>query len=271
MKIFIIIAAVMAAIAAATVAIPLLRSRRSRIVGVVAAAVMSGAAAGLYPLWSNWDWRAPAEQQAATDPAVLAMVTKLEQHLKEQPNDQEGWLMMGRSYLALERAEDAVVAYEHATALGKNAEAVLGLGEALSVRAGGDITPQASKLFEEAITLAPDNPKALFYGGFAAALRGDTDLARQRWQALKALHPPAQIEQLLDARIAELGPAGSGTPDGAGQPGTNSPASGSQASTASAAASVNVNISIAPALKARATSGAPLFVFAREPGGSGSA
>ena len=58
------------------------------------------------------------------------------------------------------------------------------------------------------MTLSPDNPKALLYGGFAAAIRGDRTLARSRWQALKDLHPPPQIVQMLDARIAELGPSG---------------------------------------------------------------
>jgi cytochrome c-type biogenesis protein CcmH len=195
------------------------------------------------------------------------MVAKLEQHLKDEPDDQAGWLMMGRSYMTLERIEDAVVAFQHANSLGKNPDAALGLGEALSVRAGGEITPQASQLFEEALQLAPDNPKALFYGGFAAALRGNTDLARQRWQALKDLHPPPQIEQMLDARLAELGPD---TSPGAIRPGTSPSPGGTNASAAvSAAARVNVNISIAPALRARVAGGAPLFVFAREPGGSG--
>ena len=255
MKAFILIAALMAAIAAAAVAIPLLRTRRSRIAGLVAAAIISGAAAGLYPLWSNWDWRDAADHRAAADPNVIAMVAKLEQHLKEEPDDLTGWLMMGRSYIALERAADAVVAFQHAYSLGRNnADAALGLGEALSVRAGGEITPQASQLFEEALKLAPDNPKALFYGGFAAAVRGDATLARRRWTALEDLHPPPQIQQMLAARLAELGPA---------------PGAGTDASPLSAAAQVNVNISIAPALKARVTSGAPLFVFAREPGATG--
>jgi cytochrome c-type biogenesis protein CcmH len=269
MKTFIIVAALMAVIAAAAVALPLLRARRSRIVGVLAAAIMSAAAAGLYPLWSNWDWHAAVDPKAhaAADPAVIAMVAKLEQHLKDEPNDSTGWLMAGRSYIVLERADDAVVAFQHAYSLSKNADAALGLGEALSVRAGGDITPQASQLFEEALALGPDNPKALFYGGFAAAIRGNTSLARQRWQALKDQHPPPQIEQMLDARIAELGPA---LEAGTLQSGTNTSASGTNASAAvSAAAQVNVNISVAPALQARVTSGTPLFIFAREPGGSG--
>jgi cytochrome c-type biogenesis protein CcmH len=266
MTTFIVVAALMAAIAAATVAVPLLRSQRSRLLGVLAAALVAGAAAGLYPLWSNWDWDAPADARAAQSPDVLAMVSKLEQHLKDQPSDLEGWLMLGRSYMALERADDAVMAYQHAYDLGKGADAALGLAEALSVRAGGEITPQAGELFEEALKQTPDNPKALFYGGFAAAIRGDRGLARERWQALKELHPPKQIEDMLDARLAELGPEPNAKP-GAGT--TPLPGGTSASAGVSAAAQVDVKITVAPALKARVTSGAPLFVFAREPGGSG--
>jgi cytochrome c-type biogenesis protein CcmH len=150
----------------------------------------------------------------------------------------------------------------------------MGLGEAVSLRAGGDITPQAAQLFEDALDLAPANPKALLYGGFAAAVRGDRALARTRWQALKALNPPPQIVQMLDARIAELGPPAGGPAVGgaAGMApaGTSASTAGTGASTGgSNGAEVTVNISIAPALKSRLVSEAPLFVFAREPGSRG--
>src|SRR5271168_1821938 len=168
---FLVVAAIMAAIAATAVAVPLLRDRNSRMVGAMAAVLVIGAAAGLYPLWSNWDWHAPAAAPAAPRPDIMAMVAKLEKHLQDQPDDQQGWLMLGRSYMALERSDDAVAAYDHAHRLGKSAEAALGLGEALSMRAGGDITPDAAQLFEEALSEAPSNPKALLYGGFAAAIR----------------------------------------------------------------------------------------------------
>jgi cytochrome c-type biogenesis protein CcmH len=256
---FLILAGLMAVVAALAVALPLLRDKTSRVLGGVTALLVVGAAAGLYPLWSNWDWRAPVQAQAPAGPDIAAMVTKLEQHLHELPSDMSGWLMLGRSYLALERLDDAVDAYDHAHKLGKNADAALGLGEAISLRAGGEITPQASELFEEALTLAPNNPKALLYGGFAAATRGDRALARSRWQALKDLHPPPQIEQMLDARIADLGPVGTNT----SPPGTSTSAEGS------APADVAVNIRIAPALKSRLKSETPLFLFAREPGSQG--
>ena len=263
MSAFLIVAALMAAVAATIVAVPLLRDKRSRIIGALAACLVAGAAAGLYPLWSNWDWHAPVQAPSMPAPDVLAMVTKLEQHMREDPNDLAGWLMLGRSYLALQRMDDAVNAYDRAHRLDSNStEAALGLGEAISLRAGGQISPEASKLFEDALTLEPSNPKALLYGGFAAATRGDRALARSRWQALKDLHPPPQIEQMLDVRIASLGLAE--------ESGTNaSPAGTSASPQGTAAAQVTVNIRIAPALKSRLKPETPLFVFAREPDSRG--
>src|SRR6266404_9099355 len=262
MNTFLVIAAVMAAIAAGAVALPLLRDRQSRLLGAVLGALVIGASAGLYPLWSNWNWHAPAQSEAAAGPDVAAMVAKLEKQLQDQPNDPAGWLMLGRSYLTLNRLDEAIVAYDHAHQLdSKSADAAMGLGEAMSLRAGGDITPQAAQLFEDALALAPGNPKALLYAGFAAAVRGDRALARTRWQALKALNPPPQIVQMLDARIAELGAPPAGT--------SASPAGTSASTGPSSPAEVTVNISLAPALKSRLVSEAPLFVFAREPGSRG--
>src|SRR3984893_1753768 len=210
MTLFVVVAALMAALAASAVAVPLWRHRQSRAVGAAPAVLIVAAAAALCPLWSTWHWHESAHNPAA-GPDVAAMVAKLETHLREDPNDVTGWVMLGRSYVALERMDDAIVAYDHAHRLDAgNAEAALGLGEAMSLRAGGNITPEAAKLFEQALAVEPGNPKALLYGGFAAAARGDVTVARARWLALKEMHPPAQIEQLLDARIAELSAAGSG-------------------------------------------------------------
>ena len=199
MNTFIFIAAVMAAIAATAVAFPLLRSPRSRLAGALAGVLVMAAAAGLYPLWSNWNWRAAMAAKPAVDPQVLEMVAKLERHMKDAPDDIKGWLLLGRSDLALERADGADHAYEHAHRLDpNNVEALLGLGEALSLRAGGNITPPAGDLFERAVALEPDNPRALLYSGFGAATRGDRATARQRWLKLKGMHPPAEIDAMLN-------------------------------------------------------------------------
>jgi cytochrome c-type biogenesis protein CcmH len=85
------------------------------------------------------------------------------------------------------------------------------------------------------------------------------------------MHPPEQIEQLLDARIAELGPAGAAGagPSAAPAAAGSGPQTAAAATAANPAAEVTVNLSLAPALKARLTGEAPLFVFARDPGAPG--
>src|ERR1700730_1740829 len=241
MTLFVVVAALMAALAASAVAVPLWRHRQSRAVGAAPAVLIVAAAAALCPLWSTWHWHESAHNPAA-GPDVAAMVAKLETHLREDPNDVTGWVMLGRSYVALERMDDAIVAYDHAHRLDAgNAEAALGLGEAMSLRAGGNITPEAAKLFEQALGLEPSSPKALLYGGFAAAARGDVTTARSRWLALKEMHPPAQIEQLLDARIAELGSAEAGAAEAANSPASNA-AVGNAPEQAASDAEVSVNI-----------------------------
>ena len=266
MATFIFIAAVMAAIAATAVAFPLLRSPRSRLAGALAGVLVMAAAAGLYPLWSNWNWRAAMAAKPAVDTQVLEMVAKLERHMKDAPDDIKGWLLLGQSDLALERADGAIDAYEHAHRLDPNNVVVLlGLGEALSLRAGGNVTPPAGDLFERAVALEPDNPRALLYSGFGAATRGDRATARQRWLKLKGMHPPAEIDAMLNDRIAELGTSdleqGPAAAAGAAPPGAGA--------ASAAAALATVNIRIAPALKSHLTGDVPLFVFAREPGGGG--
>ncbi|HUX72577.1 MAG TPA: hypothetical protein VMV25_01615 [Steroidobacteraceae bacterium] len=274
---FMIVAAVMAAIAAAAVAVPLLRDRRNRPIAALAAVLLVVGAGGLYALWSTWDWgAAPQPGAAAVSPQVAAMVANLERHMRADPQDLAGWLMLGRSYVAVNRLDDAIAAFNRALTLSKGTslEATIGYGEALSIRAGGVITPHAAQLFEDAMMMAPTNPKALLYGGFAAAVRGDRALARSRWQALIAMHPPQPVVQMLDARIAELGPpaAGAAAPDAgsasAASPTTASPTTASPTN-AAPAATVTVRVMISPALEGRVRAGVPLFVFAQRPGGSG--
>lgn len=260
MTTFLIIAAVMTAIAVAAVSVPLLKDRGNRAIAALVAVLVIGGAGGLYKLWSTWNWSAPQTQSTVPmSPQIAAMIAKLEKHLREHPGDLTGWLMLGRSYVATGRLDDAIMAFDRALTLshGKSLRATIGYGEALSLQAGGEITPQAAQLFEQAVTMAPTNPKALLYGGFAAAVRGDDALARSRWQALIAMNPPAPVVQLLNARIAELGPAPPAPPAAAASPSTG------------ASAAVRIRLTISPALKKRLRGATALFVFAQVPGGNG--
>jgi cytochrome c-type biogenesis protein CcmH len=139
-------------------------------------------------------------------PDIDAMVSSLAKRLEDNPDDAPGWKMLGRSYLQLENYRGAVSAYEEAVRIesGQNAQTLSDLGEAILLGDGQTINGRAGQLFESALAIEPNNPKALFYSGIAAVERGDPELAVTRWEALLATSPPPNIEGVLRQRIAEL-------------------------------------------------------------------
>jgi cytochrome c-type biogenesis protein CcmH len=286
---FLVLAALMASAAVALVSWPLLRApegeaRTARVPAILLAIFLPVAAGALYHLWSTYSWN-PAD--LTTGPvSIEQMVSRLERRLERSPNDLEGWLMLGRSDVALNRYENAVAAYEHAYKLseGKNAQAAAGLGEAMALVDARAIDGRAADLFEEALRDDPQNPQALWYGGIVALHRRDANLARDRWMTLLKLGPPKDVASILAMRIAELDqqlgrPAdptlaqlANGAPEPA-MPAAATPAAGTSAAgtpaPASAAAAggnaVHVHVSIAPALQASVRPTDTLFVLARDP------
>jgi cytochrome c-type biogenesis protein CcmH len=132
------------------------------------------------------------------------MMASLEQRLAEQPDDLDGWKMLGRSYLQLQKFPQAIAAFERAVELeaSSNPDTLADLGEAVLSNDDTAITGRAGDLFEQAVAVGPANPKALFYGGIAASARGDRALAAERWEALLALSPPPEIRTILEQRVA---------------------------------------------------------------------
>ncbi len=256
MTFFVIIAALMTGLAVIAVLLPLLRGGRGKWTALLAAIVIPLSAIVIYTHVSNWSWQetpitAATISRAGSAQDVATMVATLEQRLRTQPNNIEAWLMLGKSYLALGNTESAVKAFAQAQLLGggKNAAAALSLGWALTLREGGRITSEADRLFENAIALAPHDPRALYFSGLAAAQRGDNVHARRRWQELKGMHPAPKVALLLDAQLAALNTQ---VATGSYQP-------------AAAAAQATVNLVLAPSLAARVTADTPLFVFAQRP------
>ena len=55
-----------------------------------------------------------------TEQQIVAMVDALALRLKQHPEDADGWMLLGRSYQALERFPESADAYAHASALVKD-------------------------------------------------------------------------------------------------------------------------------------------------------
>ncbi len=198
-----------------------------------------------------------ASAAGSNPPEVEAMVAGLAARLEQEPGDVDGWMMLGRSYMTLGNADGAVSAYERAVELtsSQDADALIGLGEALMSSSGQTMTPRSISLFESALALAPNNPTALFWGGIGAFNRGDSALAADRWELLLGTNPPPEIRGVIEQRIALW------RGETAQQPVQPRPAPAAQASQAVVAASISVNGDAAAALPAEAT----VFVIARDP------
>lgn len=142
---------------------------------------------------------------AGTTPPVDDMVVALQDRLEDNPNDVNGWILLGRSYQSMKQYDEAIAAFEKAIELeqGQNAQTLVGLGIALLEQQGGEASDRSTRLFENALALDPDNPNALFYAGGAAARRGDTALAAEHWEKLLQQDTPPEIRELLLRKISE--------------------------------------------------------------------
>lgn len=150
------------------------------------------------------DRAAAAEQQLAQ---VTNIVDRLRQRLIEQPGDLRGWLLLGRTLMALQRYPEAVTAYEAAARLdAQDATAQTGYGEALTMTAEGSVTPAAAAAFARAVAIDPKAPTARYYLGLAKFQNGDAAGAYDDWLAL-AREAPADAGYLamLKERLAVVG------------------------------------------------------------------
>jgi len=145
------------------------------------------------------------EQQAANDDMLQqidSMVARLADRLKQQPNDGEGWRMLGWSYIQLGRIDEGVEALKRAVALNAENGAVRSLlGEALFRQAGGKVTPEALAAFEEAVKRDAKDPRARFYIGLGQMQAGKDREALATWVAI-ILDGPPDAEWLPAIRAA---------------------------------------------------------------------
>ena len=279
---FLLLAGVLIIAGVAIIAVPLLRRSPTQLApapwaALGAAGVLVIGSAVLYATFTNWSWHA-----APADDSPQTMVSRLARKLERDPQDLNGWLMLGRSYIVLEQFPLALRSFERADRLagGKNAEALVGEAEALTMSDESELDGRAGRIIEQALALDPNSGKALFFGAAAAVRRGELALGKERFEKLLSMNPPEQIRPILQQQIDGLtqriaaqanggaGPAMASTAGSSGSAGpvaSASPSGSARASAANANAAVRVHIELSPALSKNTSDAAPLFVFVRDP------
>ncbi|MCY4221201.1 MAG: c-type cytochrome biogenesis protein CcmI [Thiotrichales bacterium] len=209
-------------------------------------------------------------------PSVETMVAALAARLDEDPGDAEGWLLLARSQVVLERFDAALAAFERAHALlGDDPSLLADWAEAEAGRAGSRFPASAVDRLDLALELDPDHEKALWLGGFAAAQNRRVEIAIDRWERLLARQSPGSreasivTEMLAQVRDAESRPAdpGSAPPAPTAAPAVTTGSAGGDES--ADGARIVVEVSLASDLQVELGAGEPVFVFARNPSGVG--
>jgi cytochrome c-type biogenesis protein CcmH len=146
----------------------------------------------------------PAGEHKVTRQDIEALAEKLAAKLKDDPANVDGWVMLARTYQALDRNEDSARAFDRAVALlPDNADLLADYADLLATIDGG-FREKSVQLVEQALKADPRHWKALALAGTAAFNRKDYKTAVGYWERMKATVPPTSpLAGSIDASIAE--------------------------------------------------------------------
>jgi cytochrome c-type biogenesis protein CcmH len=128
--------------------------------------------------------------QAMSPETLELAAARLVQRLQQQPEDPEGWALLGRTQAALGRQALAAQAFAKAVELRPgDVAALLDHVDALALANAHRLEGAPARLIERALELDPDNAKALALAGTLAWQRGDDATALQCWDRVVQIGP----------------------------------------------------------------------------------
>ena len=207
---------------------------------------------------------AQSEPHEAVDPKKMAeMVEKLERRLLEDPNQLQGWVMLGRVRRAMGQFEAAGQAYAKALALSSDDDVAIERAEVLAQAKQGSFEGEPWKIIEAVLRANPDQLSALLLAGSAAYSEGRYEHALKHWQrartqmAADAPDLPPLEEALAQVR-GKLGLAASAAP--ASPQVSQAPAT--TASPSASASRITGVVQLATSVKAKVAPTDTVFIYA---------
>ncbi len=209
----------------------------------------------------------PASDPTQGLPPMEELVAKLAARLQQEPDNLDGWIMLGRSYMAMGQEAQALQSYETAYRMApENTALLLNYAEALAKMHGNRFAGRAAELIEKAVELEPTNANGLWMMGLVHYERGAFSKAVESWQRLARMMPAdSEDAEALAAYIEEamLRVAAEGAPTRAAADAPAPDASGQSSATAGSRGAIKVSVSLAPELADRAEAEDRVFIFAR--------
>ena len=195
------------------------------------------------------------EQVDQKDLAKLAET--LADKLQSQPENLQGWVMLGRTYRTLENFDASLKAYDTALKLSADDDLQLERIEVMAMQRQGNFDGEPWRVIREILQKDPQHFGALLTAGSASYAEGKYADALKYWEQarkpLEANHPDlAGLENAIATVRDKMGlPA-------------KAASTGSSGSSGPAASALNVSgqISLSAALKAKASPNDAVFVYA---------
>ncbi|MCB1737680.1 MAG: c-type cytochrome biogenesis protein CcmI [Gammaproteobacteria bacterium] len=108
------------------------------------------------------------EGDASNMPPIADLAAKLAAKMEQDPENLEGWVMLGRTYDVLEQYANAASAYEMARSLSpEDPDLMVSLAEAQAMSSQGSLQGQPRELIDQALKIQPQHGKALWYAGMS--------------------------------------------------------------------------------------------------------
>ncbi len=130
-----------------------------------------------------------AQQRAAAPQMSLQeMEVAIKDRLSQNPEDAEGWFMLGRTLMAKQQYGEAVTAFQRANDLLADEPGIMfALADALAMQKNGNLLGEPEELVLRGLQLAPRFPNGLWLAGMAAEQRQDHKAAHRYWTQLLPL------------------------------------------------------------------------------------
>jgi cytochrome c-type biogenesis protein CcmH len=113
---------------------------------------------------------------------IVSLADELHNKLNQKPDDLNGWLLLGRSYMIEQRTDEAIMAFERALSIKPNLfQAMLPLADALALKANGQFGGRAHELLLKSYEINPNNKMVLWLLGMAEKQANQYDRAKQHW------------------------------------------------------------------------------------------
>lgn len=208
-----------------------------------------------------------AEQSQAgahdLSPQRLAqMIDSVNQRLRSNPDDVEGWMMLAKTTQAVGRYQEAVQAYrELVRRVPPDAQLLADFADTLAMANGRTLEGEPQALIEQALKVDPKNVKALALGGTVAYQKQEFAKAAQLWKrVLEVVPPEAEFAQRIRESVLDAeSKAGIKSVPAASNPTSGSPVA--------ADAKLRGRVELDSAVAKSVAPGDTVFVFARAANG----